>query len=82
MEKLLIIHTRYIERGGEDIAVDNEVNFLKNFYNVEFLSFQNTLPRKLSEIFSLIISDNYQSRKILSDKIKSFNPDFILINNL
>tara|TARA_B100001175_G_C19491678_1_gene632950 strand:- start:772 stop:1923 length:1152 start_codon:yes stop_codon:yes gene_type:complete len=82
MEKLLIIHTRYIERGGEDIAVDNEVNFLKNFYNVEFLSFQNTLPRKLSEILSLIISDNYQSRKILSDKIKSFNPDFILINNL
>ena len=36
MEKLLIIHTRYIERGGEDIAVDNEVNFLKNFYNVEY----------------------------------------------
>ena len=40
MEKLLIIHTRYIERGGEDIAVDNEVNFLKNFYNVEVLFFK------------------------------------------
>ena len=82
MEKLLIIHTRYIERGGEDIAVDNEVNFLKNFYNVEVLSFQNTIPRKFSDLLGLITSDNYQSKKILSDKIKSFKPEFIIINNL
>src|SRR6056300_370335 len=82
MEKLLIIHTRYIERGGEDIAVDNEVNFLKNFYNVEVLFFQNTRPRKISEILGLITSDNYQSKKILSEKIKIFKPDFIIINNL
>ena len=82
MEKLLIIHTRYIERGGEDIAVDNEVNFLKNFYNVEVLFFQNTRPRKISEILGLISSDNYQSKKTLSEKIKKFKPDFIIINNL
>lgn len=82
MEKLLIIHTRYIERGGEDIAVDNEVNFLKNFYNVEVLFFQNIRPRKISDILGLITSDNYQSEKILSEKINKFKPDFIIINNL
>ena len=82
MEKLLIIHTRYIERGGEDIAVDNEVNFLKNFYNVEVLFFQNIRPRKISDILGLITSDNYQSKKILSEKIIKFKPDFIIINNL
>lgn len=82
MEKLLIIHTRYIERGGEDIAVDNEVNFLKNFYNVEVLFFQNIRPRKISDILGLITSDNYQSKKILSEKINKFKPDFIIINNL
>jgi len=82
MEKLLIIHTRYIERGGEDIAVDNEVNFLKKFYNVEVLTFQNTTPRKLSDFLGLFISYNNQSKKILSEKIKSFKPKYIIVNNL
>ena len=81
MEKLLIIHTRYIERGGEDIAVDNEVNFLKIFTMLKSF-FQNIRPRKISDILGLITSDNYQSKKILSEKINKFKPDFIIINNL
>lgn len=82
MKKLLIIHTKYIERGGEDISVENEVNFLKNFYKVELISFQNSKPLKFSDILGLLTSNNYQSKKILSDKIKNFNPDTIIIYNL
>tara|TARA_B100001113_G_scaffold46694_1_gene33353 strand:- start:27284 stop:28435 length:1152 start_codon:yes stop_codon:yes gene_type:complete len=82
MKNLLIIHTRYIERGGEDVAVDNEVDFLENFFNVEVIYFQNTIPRKFNDIISLIIGENSQSVNKLSAKLTNFNPDFIIINNL
>jgi len=29
MKKILVVHNKYRERGGEDIAVDNEINILK-----------------------------------------------------
>ena len=29
MKKILVIHTNYQNTGGEDIAVKNEVSFLK-----------------------------------------------------
>ena len=29
MKKVLLIHTRYTETGGEDIAVNKELEFLK-----------------------------------------------------
>ena len=30
MKKILLVHNKYRETGGEDIAVENELNFLKN----------------------------------------------------
>ena len=33
-KKILIIHTHYQEKGGEDIAVDEEVKFLSKFFNM------------------------------------------------
>ena len=27
--KILIIHTKYQEKGGEDVAVENEIKFLQ-----------------------------------------------------
>ena len=30
MKKVLVIHNNYRNRGGEDIAVENEIIFLKN----------------------------------------------------
>ena len=43
MKKILFVHTEYTETGGEDIAVKNEINFLKNHYEVETLIFNNSL---------------------------------------
>ena len=41
MKKILVIHTKYRNLGGEDIAVDNEVNNLKNYFDVRTIYFSN-----------------------------------------
>ena len=33
MKKLLVIHTEYQEKGGEDIAVRNEIDFLSKYFD-------------------------------------------------
>ena len=52
MRKVLIVHNKYRFLGGEDIAVEREINFLKKRYDIEFLFFENSIkglffsPRK------------------------------------
>ena len=43
MKKILVIHTKYRARGGEDIAVQNELEFLKKYYQVEIVYFDNII---------------------------------------
>ena len=43
-EKILVIHTQYRDKGGEDIAVDEEIKFLRKFYhNGLFISERNVI---------------------------------------
>ena len=42
MKKILVIHNRYRILGGEDIAVENEVNILSKHFDVKTLYFNNT----------------------------------------
>ena len=37
MKKILVIHNRYQNIGGEDIAVDNEIALLKENFEVKEL---------------------------------------------
>ena len=37
MKKILLIHNKYRYMGGEDIAVENELSFLKDKFEVETL---------------------------------------------
>lgn len=80
MKKILFIHTTYRFIGGEDIAVDNEINFLKKYYNVEVIKFSNS---KLSilDVLSFLTNSNLKSNKELQNKINKFNPDFAYIHN-
>ena len=43
MKKILIIHNKYRNIGGEDTSVANEVNFLKDYYEIEILYFENNI---------------------------------------
>jgi glycosyltransferase involved in cell wall biosynthesis len=78
--RVLIIHTTYRFKGGEDSVVFNEIKLLKSEgLQVELLQFSNeggTLFKVLQLPF------NYSAFKKTKQKIRSFNPDVIHIHNL
>lgn len=82
MKKILIIHTRYTETGGEDIAVDKEIEFLGQNYQVETLIFQNTLKPNLSDLLAFIRNNNRESVNKLKNSIAEFRPQYVYIHNL
>ena len=81
MKKILVIHNKYKLVGGEDIAVDNEILFLKRFYEVETLFFENKTSNLLLQFFYFLINKNLESKKILREKINSFSPDVVYVHN-
>ncbi len=81
MKKILIVHNNYRSIGGEDIAVQSEVSFLKKHYEVETLFFQNDKKNFLINIFSLLFGSNFQSNKKIEDVINKFKPDLAYIHN-
>ena len=68
-KKILVIHTQYRERGGEDIAVDEEIKFLSKFYNVDSLIFSNKFKKKFLQSLFLILNYNPVSLRKLNKKI-------------
>jgi hypothetical protein len=81
MERLLIIHNQYSNLGGEDVAVDEEVKHLENFYNVETLKFVNRIERPLIQYLSFITNKNKISIRKLRETLDSFKPDQVYIHN-
>ena len=81
MKKILVIHNSYKNTGGEDIAVENEILFLKKYFEVETLFFSNIEGKSFNLIKSLIFSNNKKSNKLLSEKIKDFQPDIAYVHN-
>lgn len=82
MKKILLVHNNYRFIGGEDVAVLNEVNYLKKYFIVETLYFSNKNLDKLHFLISLFTNTNIQSNNLLKKKIKNFNPDIVYIHNL
>ena len=78
MKKILVIHTKYRNVGGEDIAVESEINLLKKYYEVEVLYFENNYKNILSLIFSFLFNSNLNSNKELKKIIKVFKPDLLI----
>ncbi len=81
MKKILLIHNRYQNIGGEDIAVNNELKMLNNHYVVETIYFDNNVMNPIFQILSFLRNRNTESEKILRNKIDSFNPDIVYIHN-
>jgi len=81
MKKILVIHNKYREIGGEDIAVDNEVNLLKDKYIVEELYFSNNFKNYFIQAVYLIINKNFQSLRLVEKKLKEYKPDVVYIHN-
>jgi len=81
MKKILVIHTKYRNKGGEDIAVENEVALLKKNFVIEELYFTNNIESYLQQAVSFIFNKNRKSVNLLTDTIKNFNPDYAYVHN-
>ena len=78
--KILLIHTKYQQSGGEDSVVSLEETFLRRHYSVDTLFFQNKEGIKgvVQFLFSLW---NFRAASILKKRIKEFQPDIIHVHN-
>ena len=81
MKKILLIHNTYREIGGEDVAVKNEIQFLKSFYNVETLIFNNEIQNPLLQFLYFLLNRNLESEKKLKQVLDNFEPDIVYIHN-
>lgn len=78
--KVLLIHTSYKYKGGEDDVVSNELELLRsNGVTADLLQFsnaKNTLLKFLQLPFN--ISSYYKTQ----EKLKTFKPDIVHVHNL
>jgi len=81
MRKVLIIHNKYRYRGGEDIAVENEISLLRSSFNVEEVFFENRFTNIFNQFISFLLNKNKESVGLVSKYIDKFNPDVVYIHN-
>lgn len=81
MKKILIVHTKYQNIGGEDIAVENEVRFLEKYFDVKSLYFTNKIENYFNDLSIFILNKNRKSMKKLENMIDSFKPDYVYVHN-
>jgi glycosyltransferase involved in cell wall biosynthesis len=81
VKKILVLHNSYRQYGGEDAAVEDEVNLLKNEYHVAYLNFKNETPNSIQEINGLFFNFNNESTKKILAKINTFKPDYLYLHN-
>mgnify|MGYP001584926269 CR=1 FL=1 len=81
--RVLLIHTFYKQKGGEDAVFKAEKELLKTKHTVDELLFDNhnlTAESKLKQVSNLFY--NSSSYIKLEEKIKMFKPEVIHLHNL
>jgi glycosyltransferase involved in cell wall biosynthesis len=78
--RILLIHSFYRHKGGEDVVFEQELELLKKFGNVRALSFQNEegLRGGMQFIFSIW---NFLAARKVREAVKDFKPDIVHIYN-
>ena len=80
--KILVVHNRYRSIGGEDIAVEKEIQFLKKFNDVKVLKFENNITNYFLQFIYFLTNNNKKSVKHFENILDEFNPDIVYIHNL
>ena len=80
-KKLLLIHNKYRDFGGEDVAVKNEIQLLEKYFIVEVLNFDNSIKKYLKQFVAFALNKNAESGRIVSSIIYDFQPDIIYVHN-
>ncbi len=83
MKKILLIHNKYRNIGGEDVAVQNEINFLKKYYDVRVLFFDNVIKPTsyIKQAISFLRNSNKESIESTKTVIEEFQPDLVYVHN-
>ena len=81
MKKILVIYTKYRIFGGEDSNIKDEINNLKKNFIVEYLEFDNAKKLNLTDYLAFITRSNFNSNKVLRNKIEEFSPDVAYVHN-
>lgn len=81
MKKVLVINTKYKNYGGEDSNFEEELKFLKKFYEVDYINFDNSKNLNIYDLISFFTLSNPASNKALKIKIDTFKPDIVYIHN-
>ena len=63
--KILVVHNRYRSIGGEDIAVEKEIQFLKKFNDVKVLKFENNITNYFLQFIYFLTNNNKKVLNIL-----------------
>lgn len=83
--KILFVHNRYLQAGGEDNVVVAEAKLLADYgHEVECWSVDNKdLPTGLSGKIKTALTTSYSSasRAIARDKLQRFKPDVVHVHN-
>jgi glycosyltransferase involved in cell wall biosynthesis len=78
--KILIIHCKYQQRGGEDFVVEEEFKVLSAKHNVEVLLFQNEAGWK-GALSMILYPLNLGAANKVRQTIRSFQPDVLHLHN-
>jgi len=79
-KKVLIVHNKYRNLGGEDLAVDNEIEFLQEHFNVEVLYFTNKVLI-VKQILTFISNKNFFAERKILKKVHDFKPEIVYFHN-
>ena len=81
MKKLLVIHNKYQNIGGEDTSVESEISILKNIFNTKIIYFNNQVLNLLKQSLYFLINRNFESVSKIKQTLDVFNPDIIYVHN-
>lgn len=81
LQKILVVNTKYRVFGGEDANIVDELRFLKNYFEVDYLEYNNADKIGFSDLIGFFAQSNPISNSRLLEKIKIFKPDIVYIHN-
>ena len=82
--KVLFVHNKYQEKGGEDAVLDAEMNLLNGHSHQVFLAQQdnniiNSSFSRVNTFLNVTYSSKY--RKWMSDELRKHEPDIVHVHN-
>lgn len=81
MKRILLVHNFYKEFGGEDSNFNEELDFFKQFLEVDIFTENNSSKTSYSDLISFFLRSNFRNNKNFKNKLDQFKPDVVYIHN-